>query len=181
MKRTNNMTGIRRRHEAGQGAVTYALLLLMVAVIGAVMLTVLGNTTADAVEEVNCGLDGNVEDCDTQEQQDDDEEEREDPCPNIQIISRQFRCKENERMQVVVDVKQCENVVAIASTLPGLNRVVKPTKIIFRRTWGFNNAVSLSYCQAGGANLSDTTATISFDHDGTGEFVTTRTFTISRP
>lgn len=170
-------THIRRQHESGQTMISYALILMLVGVVALAALTAMGQNTSDAYEEVNCGLEGNTaEGCEEEA-----EEEREDPCPDIQLVAKRSRCRADERLQIVVQVFECQSVQFSAPQLPGLNRVVKPDKILVRKTWSANNNMSQSFCQAGGANLSTDNVSIRFDHDGTGEFITNQTLTISRP
>ena len=48
----------RRRQEAGQGLVEYALVLVMIAVVVIGIMSSVGHKTSDVFEEMNCTLDG---------------------------------------------------------------------------------------------------------------------------
>ena len=172
-------TRLYRQHERGQALVTYVLLLLMVAVVTLGALTVLGESTGQAVDEVNCGFDGG-EDCDQAAQQEEEEEEREDPCPDISVNARKFTCRADGKFRVAIDVFECSSVQVSSPIIPSFNRVVRTSKIIAAKTYNSSHSLTRSYCDPGGDQYSATSILVNFDHDGTGEFITARAITIVR-
>lgn len=176
---TTTMKGAAR----AQAMTGYALILLLVGIVVVGVLTIMGDSTQDAYEEVNCGLAGEGEDCsaaqtDQEQEEEQEEEQPPDPCPDMEITTNRFRCRPDDKFRLQVDVANCSSV---QMSVPGFSGYSRKNDVRFVKTYPASHAISQAYCQPDGANYSTTSVTATFDHDGSGQFITTATFSVTRP